>query len=114
MLKYVFVHIPSKFLCLENQLIFIKILQDTIIICNNGKKKKFGMSMAPSLGSNWYQVCQIYDSTHIKEFTYYLMQFIVYFIFFSEEGNLMRYNTLLFSCMCMNLMPVTPPQHQNF
>ena len=42
------------------------------------------------------------------------MKFLVSFTFFSEEGSLMRYNTLLFSCMCMNVMPETPPQHQNF
>ena len=46
------VHMPSKFLSLENQIIFIKIFQATIIICNHGKKKKFGISMALALGSN--------------------------------------------------------------
>jgi len=54
MLKYVCVcvHMPSKFLSLENQIIFIKIFQATIIICNHGKKKKFWISLAPALGSN--------------------------------------------------------------
>jgi len=120
MLKYVCVcvcvcvHMPSTFLSLENQIIFIKIFQATIIIWNPGKKKKFGISMAPALVSNWYQVCQIYYFTHIKEFGYFLTHFLVYFIFFSEEESLMRYNTLLLSCVCMNFMPVIPPKCQIF
>ena len=102
---------PSKFLSMENQIIFIKIFQATIVICNHGKKKKLGISMALTLGSNWYQVCQIYDFTHIKEFIYFLTKFLVSFTFFSEEGSLMRYNTLIFSCMCMCDAP-RPGRHK--
>ena len=102
---------PSKFLSMENQIIFIIIFQATIVICNHGKKKKLGISMALTLGSNWYQVCQIYDFTHIKEFIYFLTKFLVSFTFFSEEGSLMRYNTLIFSCMCMCDAP-RPGRHK--
>ena len=105
------VHMPSKFLSMENQIIFIIIFQATIVICNHGKKKKLGISMALTLGSNWYQVCQIYDFTHIKEFIYFLTKFLVSFTFFSEEGSLMRYNTLIFSCMCMCDAP-RPGRHK--
>ena len=36
------VHMPSKFLSLENQTNFIKIFQAAMVICNHGKKKKLG------------------------------------------------------------------------
>lgn len=115
MLKYVCVcvHMPSKFLSLENQIIFIKIFQATIIICNHGKKKniwdKYGicprLKLIPGVSNIWFHsykgICLFFNP----------LSSLFYFL---QWSSLMRYNTLLFSCVCMNVMPVIPPKYQIF